>query len=107
MKTSIEILEALDVVFSMTDRNHRVKRAELCAYLGISDRHLRVAIQKKRASGVRILSDNHSGYWLATTQAEYDDYSRREWRRIATEMETLRRMDANLTGQVIVEEVQA
>ena len=81
--------------------NGPIKRSELMALTGLSDRMVRADIEKLRDEGIRICATSHdAGYWEAQGEEDYKAFRRyylsptyKLFRRVAA-------MDANTIGQI-------
>lgn len=81
--------------------NAPIKRSELMALTGLSDRMVRSEIEEMRDEGIRICATSHdAGYWLAHNTQEYEAFRKyylsptyKLFRRVAA-------MDRNIPGQM-------
>lgn len=68
--TAMEVRQIKIVDFLLAGVENAVPRCHLRQMTGFSDRELRSRIQEERLSGVPILSDNASGYYLPADDLE-------------------------------------
>lgn len=62
--------------FLLIGSENAIPRRHLRQLTGLSDRDLRRRIQRERMSGVPILADNSSGYYLPADKTELDQFVR-------------------------------
>ena len=65
----------------MHGADHAIPLRHLKELTGLSDRDLRRRIQRERLSGIPILADNSSGYYLPADRTELDMFVRSMWSR--------------------------
>lgn len=62
--------------FLSTGRENALRIRDLETITKLDSRTIRSMIQQERLGGVRIISDNHHGYWIAKDPAEVRLFSR-------------------------------
>lgn len=73
-----------------SSKNNQIKRKDLCALTGMTDRKVRLAIAELQGQGHPIVSLS-VGYFLGT-QTEVESYKRREMHRAFSLLAKLKRM---------------
>lgn len=68
--TAAEVRQMVISDFLLHGQENAIPRHHLRQLIGLSDRELRRRIQEERLSGVPILSDNTSGYYLPADDLE-------------------------------------
>jgi hypothetical protein len=78
-------------------KENSIKRSELCALSGLSDRNMRREIENLQMQGYRIVNMSDSiGYYVAKNDAEFNAYMRQERSRIFKELKKLYKMEEGL-----------
>ena len=90
-----------DLLNLLSDRP--ITRKEISLQLGLNERDTRRAIRELRLSGVRIVTAENGGYYIAKTEEEYMPFRRAMVSRVVEIMKVVNAMDRNLNGQVILE----
>lgn len=80
-----------------------VTRREIRQQTGYPDREIRQAVRDLRLSGVRVVTAENGGYFIAKTEEEYIPFRNSMISRVVKIMEVVNAMDRNLNGQVILE----
>lgn len=80
-----------------------VTRREIRQQTGYPDREIRQAVRDLRLSGVRVVTAENGGYYIARSEEEYIPFRNSMISRVAKIMEVVNAMDRNLNGQVILE----
>lgn len=80
-----------------------VTRREIRQQTGYPDREIRQAVRDLRLSGVRVVTAENGGYFIARTEEEYIPFRNSMISRVVKIMEVVNAMDRNLNGQVILE----
>lgn len=80
-----------------------VTRREIRQQTGYPDREIRQAVRDLRLSGVRVVTAENGGYYIAKTEEEYIPFRNSMTSRVVKIMEVVNAMDRNLNGQVILE----
>lgn len=80
-----------------------VTRREIRQQTGYHDRDIRQAVRDLRLSGVRVVTAENGGYYIARTEEEYIPFRNSMISRVVKIMEVVNAMDRNLNGQVILE----
>ena len=80
-----------------------VTRREIGQQTGYPDREIRQAVRDLRLSGVRVVTAENGGYYIAKTEEEYIPFRNSMISRVVKIMEVVNAMDRNLNGQVILE----
>lgn len=80
-----------------------VTRREIRQQTGYPDREIRQAVRDLRLSGVRVVTAESGGYFIAKTEEEYIPFRNSMISRVVKIMEVVNAMDRNLNGQVILE----
>lgn len=80
-----------------------VTRREIRQQTGYHDRDIRQAVRDLRLSGVRVVTADNGGYFIARTEEEYIPFRNSMISRVVKIMEVVNAMDRNLNGQVILE----
>ena len=80
-----------------------VTRREIRQQTGYPDREIRQAVRDLRLSGVRVVTAENGGYYIAKTEEEYIPFRNSMISRVVKIMEVVNAMDRNLNGQVILE----
>lgn len=80
-----------------------VTRREIRQQTGYHDRDIRQAVRDLRLSGVRVVTAENGGYFIAKTEEEYIPFRNSMISRVVKIMEVVNAMDRNLNGQVILE----
>lgn len=78
-------------------------RKEISLQLGLNERDTRRAIRDLRLSGVRVVTAENGGYYIARTEEEYMPFRKAMVSRVVEIMKVVNAMDRNLNGQVILE----
>lgn len=74
-------------------RKNAIKRTDLAIKCGLSDRKMRREIESLQHQGHRIINmSDSSGYYIASTEQEFEAYLKQEWHRIGKEMRKLHAM---------------
>ena len=79
-----------------------VTRREIRQQTGYHDRDIRQAVRDLRLSGVRVVTAENGGYYIARTEEEYIPFRNSMISRVVKIMEVVNAMDRNLNGQVIL-----
>ena len=78
-------------------KENSIKRSELCALSGLSDRNMRKEIENLQMQGYRIVNMSDSvGYYVAKNDTEFNAYMRQERSRIFKELKKLYKMEKGL-----------
>ena len=77
-----------------------VTRREIRQQTGYPDREIRQAVRDLRLSGVRVVTAENGGYYIAKTEEEYIPFRNSMISRVVKIMEVVNAMDRNLKGQV-------
>lgn len=77
-----------------------VTRREIRQQTGYPDREIRQAVRDLRLSGVRVVTAENGGYYIAKTEEEYIPFRNSMISRVVKIMEVVNAMDRNLNGQV-------
>lgn len=80
-----------------------VTRREIRQQTGYPDREIRQAVRDLRLSGVRVVTAENGGYYIARSEEEYIPFRNSMISRVVKIMEVVNAMDRNLNGQVILE----
>lgn len=80
-----------------------VTRREIRQQTGYPDREIRQAVRDLRLSGVRVVTAENGGYFIAKSEEEYIPFRNSMISRVVKIMEVVNAMDRNLNGQVILE----
>lgn len=80
-----------------------VTRREIRQQTGYPDREIRQAVRDLRLSGVRVVTAENGGYFIARSEEEYIPFRNSMISRVVKIMEVVNAMDRNLNGQVILE----
>lgn len=80
-----------------------VTRREIRQQTGYPDREIRQAVRDLRLSGVRVVTAENGGYFIARNEEEYIPFRNAMISRVVKIMEVVNAMDRNLNGQVILE----
>lgn len=80
-----------------------VTRREIRQQTGYHDRDIRQAVRDLRLRGVRVVTAENGGYFIARTEEEYIPFRNSMISRVVKIMEVVNAMDRNLNGQVILE----
>lgn len=80
-----------------------VTRREIRRQTGYPDREIRQAVRDLRLSGVRVVTAENGGYFIARSEEEYIPFRNSMISRVMKIMEVVNAMDRNLNGQVILE----
>lgn len=80
-----------------------VTRREIRQQTGYHDRDIRQAVRDLRLSGVRVVTAENGGYYIARTEEEYIPFRNAMISRVVKIMEVVNAMDRNLNGQVMLE----
>lgn len=80
-----------------------VTRREIRQQTGYPDREIRQAVRDLRLSGVRVVTAENGGYYIARSEEEYIPFRNSMISRVVKIMEVVNAMDKNLNGQVILE----
>lgn len=81
------------IQFIPIGKENAIKRSELCALSGLSDRNMRREIEELQMQGYRIVNMSDSmGYYIAKNEAEFNAYMKQERSRIFKELKKLYRM---------------
>ncbi len=80
-----------------------VTRREIRQQTGYPDRDIRQAVRDLRLSGVRVVTAENGGYFIARSEEEYIPFRNSMISRVVKIMEVVNAMDRNLNGQVILE----
>lgn len=80
-----------------------VTRREIRQQTGYHDRDIRQAVRDLRLSGVRVVTADNGGYFIARSEEEYIPFRNSMISRVVKIMEVVNAMDRNLNGQVILE----
>lgn len=80
-----------------------VTRREIRQQTGYHDRDIRQAVRDLRLSGVRVVTAENGGYFIARTEEEYIPFRNSMISRVVKIMEVVNAMDRNLNGQVMLE----
>ena len=79
-----------------------VTRREIRQQTGYPDREIRQAVRDLRLSGVRVVTAENGGYYIARSEEEYIPFRNSMISRVVKIMEVVNAMDRNLNGQVIL-----
>lgn len=77
-----------------------VTRREIRQQTGYPDREIRQAVRDLRLSGVRVVTAENGGYYIARSEEEYIPFRNSMISRVVKIMEVVNAMDRNLNGQV-------
>ena len=77
-----------------------VTRREIRQQTGYPDREIRQAVRDLRLSGVRVVTAENGGYFIARSEEEYIPFRNSMISRVVKIMEVVNAMDRNLNGQV-------
>lgn len=77
-----------------------VTRREIRQQTGYPDREIRQAVRDLRLSGVRVVTAENGGYYIARSEEEYIPFRNAMISRVVKIMEVVNAMDRNLNGQV-------
>lgn len=80
-----------------------VTRREIRQQTGYHDRDIRQAVRDLRLSGVRVVTADNGGYFIARTEEEYIPFRNSMISRVVKIMEVVNAMDRNLNGQVMLQ----
>ena len=78
-------------------------RREIRQQTGYPDREIRQAVRDLRLSGVRVVTAENGGYFIARSEEEYIPFRNSMISRVVKIKEVVNAMDRNLNGQVILE----
>lgn len=77
-----------------------ITRKEIRLRTGYNDRDIRQAVRDLRLKGMRIVTADNGGYYLAESEAEYLPFRNAMMSRVVKILEVVGAMDRNLNGQV-------
>lgn len=80
-----------------------MKRREISLQLGLNERDVRHAIRELRLGGVRVVTAENGGYYIAKNEEEYMPFRKAMVSRVVEIMKVVNAMDRNLNGQVMLE----
>lgn len=80
-----------------------VTRREIRQQTGYPDREIRQAVRDLRLKGVRVVTAENGGYFIARTEEEYIPFRNSMISRVVKIMEVVNAMDRNLNGQVMLQ----
>lgn len=82
-----------------------IRRAELARKVGVQDRIIRLAIEKLRHEGERILSGEKGGYYYAENEGQYRGWRNSILSRLTSMNKMIKAMDARTEGQTEMEAI--
>lgn len=77
-----------------------ITRQDIRLATGYHDRDIRQAIRELRLDGIRIVTSDSGGYYIANSDADYMHFRKAMVSRVIRIMEVVNAMDGNLNGQV-------
>ena len=80
-----------------------ITRREIRLQTGYSDRDIRQGIRDLRLQGMRIVTSDNGGYYIAESEEDYLPFRNAMVSRVVKIMEVVNAMDRNLNGQVVLE----
>lgn len=80
-----------------------ITRREISLQLGLNERDTRRAIRELRLGGVRVVTAENGGYYIAKTEEEYMPFRKAMVSRVVEIMKVVNAMDRNLNGQVMLQ----
>lgn len=80
-----------------------ITRQEIRLLTGYNDRDIRQGIRDLRLQGMRIVTADNGGYFIAESEKDYLPFRNAMVSRVVKIMEVVNAMDKNLNGQVILE----
>jgi biotin operon repressor len=94
-----EIQKALLAILSKSPTT----RQEIRLLTGYNDRDIRQAIRDLRLQGMRIVTADNGGYFIAESEEGYLPFRNAMVSRVVKIMQVVNAMDRNLNGQVVLE----